>query len=264
MSSGSAWSDRATKPTRSTHRSTDFPLFFSSGTAAHRWPSDALSLGRTRGVLLGLPGRAGRCATVAVRLDHLDGCSGGSVSRGIVSDRAVRETLWFVSFIVVYSRATVAPWEGEVKRPARPMPLRRALEAAVRRSTCSSPKSWPCDTPAFPPPAPPATLACAVRHDRQGGCDAGRQERNRRTGEPVTMHVERGKIRSSRAPRTMIRCTTTRTTRRKRRRHHAPVTSCRPSRTDDGRGRPRLPSTSSACCTRAGIRVPRPIHAGDV
>jgi hypothetical protein len=28
----------------------------------------------------------------------------------------------------------------------------------------------------------------------QGGCDAGREERHWQDGEPVTMHVERGKI----------------------------------------------------------------------
>jgi hypothetical protein len=86
-----------------------------------------------------------------------------SVSRRIASDWAVRETFRFVSFIALRgiglrkalsrsrptapapitpanrspvspcSRATVAPPEGEVKRPARPMPLGGAQKKGAIR-----------------------------------------------------------------------------------------------------------------------------------
>ena len=69
-------------------------------------------------------------------------------------------------------------------------------------------------------------------------------------GEPVTMHVERGKIRELAAPsRTTTRSTST-GLRAREAGGSPPVTFLQTvGHWDDGRGRPRCPSTSSEPCT---------------
>jgi hypothetical protein len=53
---------------------------------------------------------------------------------------------------------------------------------------------WSRPPTAFPLPPPPATLAGAVRHDHKEDAMPVEKSAIGRTGEPVTMHVERGKI----------------------------------------------------------------------
>ena len=183
----------------STHRiETTFRSSFSSGKGE---PSDGgspdghstLSLRRTRGVFLGLPRRAERSATVAVRLDHPDGCSGGApgtprpprshppggrargrtipvdaAAQRIAPDRsdwAVRETFRFVSFIGL-----------------RGIGLRKALPLSDRPRFRPLPRQTFSLSPARAPRSHPWRAKSSARQGRCPSAALRRRARFRNTG----------------------------------------------------------------------------------